>query len=51
MIAHILSKNGRDPCANASDDAQKTARKEKKKPKRKRVREENSDSDNEGEKI
>lgn len=50
MIAHILGKNGRDPCPNASDDAQKTARKEKKDPKGKRVRDEGSDSDNEEEK-
>jgi hypothetical protein len=51
MVAHILGKNGRNPCANASDDVWKMARKEKKDPKKKRVTEDNSDSENEGEKI
>lgn len=60
MIAHILGKNVNNPCPNASDDAQKTARREKKsqktargekKDQKKREREEEgSSSENEGEK-
>jgi hypothetical protein len=47
MIAHILGKNGNNPCPNVSEDAQKTARTEKKGKKKKREREgEGSDSEN-----
>ena len=47
MIAHILVKNGNNPCPNVSEDAQKTARTEKKGKKKKREREgEGSDSEN-----
>jgi hypothetical protein len=52
MIAHILGKNSNNPCLNASEEAQKTARTAKKgKKKRGREKEgEDSDSENDGEK-
>ena len=51
MIAHILGKNGHNPCANASNEAQNTAREEKKGKKKKREREDpGSGSENDGEK-
>lgn len=46
MIAHILGKNGNNPCPNASEDAQNMV-KAQKKGKKKRGREtEGSDTDN-----
>lgn len=44
MIAHILGKNGHNPCPNASVNAQKTAKTEKKGKKREK---DGSSSDNE----
>ena len=50
MIAHILGKNGSNPCQNASEDAQNAA-KAQKKGKKKRDREDNeSESENGAEK-
>ena len=51
MIVHILGKNGSNPCPNASENAQKTARDEKKGKTKKREREgSGSSSENDGEK-
>ena len=50
MIAHILGKNGGNPCPNTSEEARKVARTEKK-GKKKRARDgEGSDSEIDGEK-
>ena len=50
MIAHILGKNGQNPCKNASIEAQKTAREEKKGKKKREREDSGSGSENDGEK-
>ena len=50
MIAHILGKNNHNPCPNASNNAQKTARKEKKGKKKREREDSGSGSENDGEK-
>jgi len=50
MIAHILGRNGSNPCPNTSEEAQKMARAEKKGKKKREWDGGGSDSENNGEK-